>query len=89
MFSALVGLVVSSKTVTSVTKMAESRSPFASTDDPSNVADSESRGARAVRGVQTSPWRELMILVAIIRGLQQGCSELGVMVAKHDNPHFL
>ena len=30
-----------------------------------------------------------MILAAIILGLQQGCSELGVMVAKHENPHFL
>ena len=73
----------------SVIKMAESRSPFASTDDPSNAATGESGGAGAVRGVQTSPGRELMILVANIRGLRQGCGELGVMAAEHDNPHFL
>lgn len=44
-------------------KMAESRPPFASTDDPNSSVTSESGGTGAVQGVQTNSERELMILV--------------------------
>ena len=70
-------------------KMAHLSSSFAAIVDPSDALAGESRGDSTERGAQTSPGEELTVLVLNVRGLRQGCGELGVMVAKCRKPHFL
>ena len=74
--------------------MAEPHSASFSIEEPSNISDVNdqidgSGGDRSDRERQTILGDELTILVIKVRGLRQGCGELGGMLAEYGRPHFL